>query len=97
MPEFERNLNNNEPRDTEVRIVSDAERARRGYSEFNHPGEIVDHGGSFNALDGTHPYTQEDADIADRAYLAQQGGQRGHEPLTSRAVRAVRRAIDSLR
>lgn len=77
------------------RFVSDAERARRIPSEQNSLGEVVDHGGLFNALDGTHPHSQEEANAADKAYLAQSPAIKGKEPLVSKAIRAVKRAVQT--
>jgi len=77
----------------ETRDVSDAGRARGTYSIFNRTGEIGEEGGLFNALDGTHPHTQEDVDTADRGYLAQHPAIKGQQSLASRVARVVRSAV----
>lgn len=97
--EFEREIrkdirgNNNPSGRSETRLVSDAERARRVPSLCNNQNELVDHGGNFNALDGTHPYTQEEADAADKRYLAEHPNARQEDSLVTRAVRRMSRFI----
>lgn len=95
MAEIERRIESNKiTESTETRFVSDTERARRPSSIYNRPGEIVDHGGLFNSLDGTYPHTQEEADTRDRAYLERHPVITGKEPLVKKVVRAVRRAVN---
>jgi hypothetical protein len=52
-----------------VRFVSDAEAARRIPSDKINPNEVIESRGDFNALDGTHPSTQAEADARDAAFL----------------------------
>lgn len=90
------NLKNKVEKPRTVRFVSDQERARRGVSSINNqPDEIVDHGGIYNSLDGTHPGTQEEADARDAVYLAEHP--RPQTGLTAEVRRATRRVTRTLR